>query len=80
MTVGELKEILEGFDDEVEVRLAMQPNWPFEYSVSDSVAIAGEGDNFDDYDAPAGAVTILYLAEDRQLDYLPGHIREQLRW
>jgi hypothetical protein len=36
MTVGELKEYLENFDDEAEVRIMSQPSWPFEYSI-DSV-------------------------------------------
>ena len=32
LTVGELKELLEGIDDDVEVRLAHQPSWPLEYA------------------------------------------------
>lgn len=34
MTVGELKALLEGLDDEVEVRIATQPNYPFENSIA----------------------------------------------
>jgi hypothetical protein len=34
MTVGELKELLEGADPEAQVRLATQPNYPLEARVS----------------------------------------------
>ena len=37
MKVSELKEILEHYDDDMEVRFASQPNWPFEYSILDAV-------------------------------------------
>ena len=66
MTVEELLEILEGMNPEAEVRLAMQPSWPFEYSISDYV------ESEDGY--------TVYLAEGRQLDYLNGEIKEQLGW
>lgn len=35
MNVEQLIERLQGCEPETEVRLAMQPSWPFEYSVSD---------------------------------------------
>ena len=34
MIVSELLELLEGVSPDAEVRLATQPSWPFEYSVS----------------------------------------------
>ena len=37
MTVSELKEILEHYDDDMEGRFASQPSWPFEYSILDAV-------------------------------------------
>lgn len=37
MNVAELVEYLEDLDPETEVRLATQPNWPFEYSVGEIV-------------------------------------------
>ena len=43
MTVAELIEELQQFDEELEVRLMEQPGWPFEYSikgVTDRHAIA----------------------------------------
>lgn len=37
MTVRDLKELLDQFDDDTVVRLAMQPAWPFEYDISDVI-------------------------------------------
>lgn len=39
MTVRELIEALEQFDDDTEVRLAFQPSWPFEYSLGGEVVL-----------------------------------------
>ena len=39
MTAAELIELLEGVDPDTEVRLAEQPSWPFEYSVSGVVEV-----------------------------------------
>jgi hypothetical protein len=33
MNVGELREALEDLDDEVEIRLATQPNWPLAFNI-----------------------------------------------
>ena len=33
MNVGELREALEGLDDEIVVRIASQPNWPLAFEV-----------------------------------------------
>jgi len=33
MTVAELKDLLDQYDDETEVRFISQPSWPFEYSI-----------------------------------------------
>lgn len=32
-TVAQLRDLLDGLDDDTEVRLMSQPSWPFEYSV-----------------------------------------------
>ena len=81
MTIRELIEILEElsgeFGDEVEVRLATQPNYPFEYSISDGKIVELEsidGDGFDCEEA------ILYLYEGQQLGYLPGEAKEAVGW
>jgi hypothetical protein len=39
VTVGELIRELEGQDPSTEVRLAMQPSWPFEYSVQNVAVV-----------------------------------------
>lgn len=71
MTVGELIDILEDLPEDAEVRLAMQPSYPFEYSISDLVTVAPM------HDGDPGRV---YLAEGRQLNYLPGDARDELGW
>ena len=68
MTVSELKEILEHYDDDMEVRFASQPNWPFEYSILDAVMV-----HVDEED-------VIYLEEGRQLGYLPREAKEELGW
>ncbi len=71
MTVAELIEMLQDcHNQEAEVRLAEQPNYPFEYSLSDQVGEYTDGDN-DDY---------VYLVEGRQLAYLPGEVRDIIGW
>ena len=68
MTVSELKEILEHYDDNMEVRFASQPNWPFEYSILDAVLA-----HVDEED-------VIYLEEGQQLGYLPREAKEELGW
>jgi len=75
MTVGELMEILECYDVETEVRLATQKHWPFEYSIGEIVSaqpLSDDGESDDSY--------VVYLSEDRQLDYLSGDAKEMLGW
>jgi DNA-binding transcriptional MerR regulator len=51
MTVGELKQILEDLDDDVEVRIAQQPRWPFEYSIGEVITCETNGDDIDECEA-----------------------------
>ncbi len=74
MIVCELIEVLEGFDEEMEVRLAIQPNWPFEHNIDD-VLSAEVHDDLSGQD-----VSILYIGEGHQLGYLPGVAKEALGW
>ena len=76
MTVGELKEMLEGLDDDMEVRLAMQPSWPFEYSIDSVEVIDNDPDGLDDEPIEG----IVYLVEGSQLGYLPGDVCANLGW
>lgn len=54
---------------DAEVRLAMQPSWPFEYSIHQVVAVE-EGDT-PDRDEGSDPDVIVYLSEGVQLGYLP---------
>ena len=64
MLVSDLINILKGQDLDSEVRLAMQPSWPFEYSISEVVVV-------DD---------VTYLSEGTQLGYLPSEVKKELTW
>lgn len=75
LTLAELKDMVDAMVDlvgeekaeEVEIRYASQPAWPFEYSVE-----AGFGGHPND--------GVIYLWENEQLGYLPGEIKDQLGW
>lgn len=69
MTVGDLRAELDGLDDDVPVRLATQPAWPFEYTIS-QVVVQDIGDGH----------TIAYLAEGDQLNYLNTEVASELGW
>jgi hypothetical protein len=68
MTVQDLIELLEGFDPEAQVRMAVQPTHPLQYTIGDVV----EAEN-----------SIVYLAEgdsDHNEPYLPRAARDELGW
>lgn len=67
MKVRELIEMLGNFPEDAEIRFASQPNWPFEYSIGEDIVMNDEEN-------------IVYIAEDRQIGYLPGDIAEKLSW
>lgn len=48
MNVRELKQILDDLDDDTEVRIAHQPSWPFEYSISEVVESSSNDDDIED--------------------------------
>ena len=68
MTVNELKERLDYYDGDMEVRFASQPSWPSEYSINDIVPVQTDDNN------------IVYLEEGRQLGYLPRKAKDELGW
>jgi hypothetical protein len=94
MNVGELIAELEGFDEDTEVRLAMQPSWPFEYSIGGvtepvetdecpecEVAWASHDEDGCDAERPDEEVKdVVYLAEGSQLGYLPGTVASSIGW
>lgn len=77
MNVAELIEILEDCDPETEIRLASQPKWPFEYSIS-NVVLAQPSVDLDEFDG--GDPRVVYIAEGTQIDYLSGDACEMLGW
>ena len=81
MTVGELKAILDNLDDDSEIRLAMQPSWPFEYDISDVIPVEDEDATDEEIETFNGSpCDIVYLVEGRQIGYLPGHVSRELGW
>lgn len=90
MTVGELKELLEDLDDEMEVRIAQQPSWPLEYAIGGGEVVdlnepaedegefvpPGEEEDLEEEEPRE----VLYLFEGSQLGYLPGVVSRRLGW
>jgi hypothetical protein len=64
MTVAELKELLEGFDDNSQILFMAQPNYPFEYSIEPAI-VARE----DLHDNDSGEPTDIFLLEGSQVRY-----------
>ena len=79
MTVSEMIEMLEQMDGNAEVRLAFQPQWPFEHEVGEIVEVE-YGDDDDEVDDDADRPNIVYIGEGGQLDYLPGNASSALGW
>lgn len=68
MTVGELIDALEQVDEAAEVRLAMQPAWPFAYSIGMVLETRVDGKH------------VVYIAEKDQLGYLVEETKDALGW
>ena len=97
MTIAEmietLQEMQEMWGDETEVRIAVQPNYPFEHSVAEIVEVDGcpvcgeceschMGDTCEDSEdgMDSDDPTIVYIGVGQQLGYLPGTARRALQW
>jgi hypothetical protein len=79
MTARDLIEELEyaisiNGNEDVEVRMAQQPKWAFEYSIDEAVTI-----EVDDEDADEKS-KIVYLGEGTQLGYLNEDASRELGW
>ena len=75
MTVRDLISALEDYDQDAEVRIAIQPRWPLEYTISDvvcsdSINDAEEGDGEPDHDKPV----VVYITEGQQVGYAPPQV------
>lgn len=72
-TVSDLIRELEQYDPDVEVRLAIQPNYPFEYSISSyNCPVAEVMDDNGNY--------TLYIVQGEQLGYLSQEATEACGW
>jgi hypothetical protein len=77
MTIGELRDELDYLieDEQVskntELRLAHQPQWAFEYSLSSGVSVV------DDIDHGAA---VAYITEGHQIGYLPQAAADAVGW
>jgi hypothetical protein len=86
--IDALEDIAADVGDHVEVRLAYQPRWPFEYGISDVQAVDLSDDSDEDDDDsdepqpadPKDAEYVVYLVEAEQLGYLPGAAAKQIGW
>lgn len=75
--IENLQRCLEDNDDEdMEVRFAQQPSWPFEYSIGPDV----ETVDLSQEDHPSEEKKVVYLVEGSQLGYLPGVVAEAIGW
>jgi hypothetical protein len=91
--------IEEGWQEDLikqyEVRLAIQPSWPFEHSITNVVGPATEqwteqecpehdgwliGHAGCDVELIPSDSKLIYIAEGSQLGYLPGDVRSALGW
>lgn len=84
MTVNELRKALEDFDGDLEVRLAFQPSWPFEYSIGRVTEADVNAADPADGDPEEGVETeeenVVYIGEGSQLGYLPYGACNELDW
>lgn len=65
-TVRDLINELEEFDPDAEVRLAIQPQWPFEHRIADVQSVPATDDRRE----------VVYLADGGQVGYLSSEARE----
>lgn len=80
MTVQELMQELEDFEPDTEVRLAIQPNYPFQHTIAQVIEVEVEPTCEEDGDETQ---TVVYIAEGGQLyeaPYLPGEVSQDLGW
>jgi hypothetical protein len=71
--IEEMEWAIEQNGGDVEVRIASQPSWPFEYSLDTAATVAIEADDGD-------TDKVVYLAEGAQLAYLNEKAREEIGW
>jgi hypothetical protein len=78
MTVSELIERLQELNPDAEVRLAVQPSWPFENEIAgvvDSAALNTSDLDEDEREIPEDVV---WIADGGQIDYLSPRVFDAL--
>lgn len=80
MTVRELINLLEDYNEDAEVRIAHQPSWPFEYSIGNVVGCEGADHEDEDAEPNDDDALVVYIGEGDQLGYLPGSVCCELGW
>lgn len=73
--IEQLEDIAEEHGDDTCVRLAMQPSWPFEYSIGD-VVVVKQRERRD----CSKRTAVCYIGEGQQLAYLSGAAATALDW
>ena len=67
-------------NQDVEVRLAQQPKWAFEYSIDQAVVVAEMENEDEEDDRVAPKNVTVYLSEGSQIGYLPQNASDELGW
>jgi hypothetical protein len=84
MTVADLLDKLTRLDPDAEIRLALQPNYPFQYNIDAVVQVPVLNDrDAADIGAPEGAKNVVYISERGQVHhqpYLPAAAAHKLNW
>ena len=85
MTAQELIEELEyaierNGNQDVEVLIAQQPSWPFEYTIEQAVMVADEVDEDEEDDRVSPKNMKVYLGEGSQIGYLNENAHNELGW
>lgn len=69
MTIAELKELLEEYPDELEVRIAVQQHYPFESRVAGVIAPVRDELDVEEGDLDATTDDCVYILEGSQIGY-----------
>lgn len=84
LTVGELRDALEGLDDDIPVRLAFQPSWPLQFEASAETVLVDLARSDDDESTEPGpdSQPVFFIAEGGHPDdpYAPAAVTSQLGW
>ena len=86
--IEELERVQESHGDQVEVRLAQQPHYPFENEIAGLSEPLSPSDFDDEDDRPVNDrnsdkpldKTVVYIAEGVQIGYLPTKCAEELEF